>query len=627
MKRLLAVIFLSCFCLNAFARKKPDLNHGHEYKEFDELVSMQEHAVETYASRPMFGRKLGGSYEWMSYQQFGEQVSQFRSGLAYLGLAPGDKVAIISHNSPEWAVSCYGTLSRGAIFVPLYPNQGLDDWKYKLSDSDAKILIVENDEIYEQVKDLPKEIETLQYVVTVSQAENKNKLTYLQVLEHGKLKPIDSIKPGKDDIMGFIYTSGTTGNPKAVMLSHENLAFLIRNLPKEIDISGQSSASFLPWAHIFGQLAELHVLMYLGNATGFVENPKTTLKDNMMELKPTVLFAVPKIFEKIYSNVHVDDPNTLGGIKAYAYKKWVKVKQNEKASRGAQKKWDKFWAGMFLKKVKAAFGGKLQYAVSGGAKLDKTVAKFLSDLEILVLEGYGMSESSGIISLNRMETFERRLGSVGKPFKGVEVRIDKNNWASSDKNEGEIIVCGPNVMKGYYKQPEKTAEALTEDGCLRTGDVGYFDAQGFLFITGRTKEIYKLKNGEYVVPGVLENKLKLSPYVKDAYLTGQDKDYNVLIIAADVPEIRKAMKDISYLSELSNEQFLSNEDVIDFMNDEIEQIKAGIENFYNLSKKFKLVDADWETMGLLTPTLKVKRALVEKHYANEIASMYQRTSS
>lgn len=621
--RLFAVAFLiSCFSLNALGGKRQNIDPVQVYKEFDELVSMQENAVETYASKPMFGRKVDGSYEWMTYQKFGEYVSDFRSGLADLGLLPGDKVAIISRNSPEWAVSCYGTLSRGAIFVPLYPNQGIEDWKYKLTDSDAKILIVENAEIYEEVKNFTEEIETLQHVISVAPLESDNALGYIQVLEKGKAKPVESMKPSKDDIMGFIYTSGTTGNPKAVMLSHENLSFLIRNLPHLIDLSGQTSASFLPWAHIFGQLAELHVLMYLGNATGFVEDPKTTLKDNMMELKPSVLFAVPKIFEKIYSNVHVEDPDSsLGGVKAYAYKKWMKVKQNENSRHGAQKKWDKFWANMFLKKVKAAFGGKLQYAVSGGAKLDKTVSMFLDQLEITVLEGYGMSETSGIISLNRMETFERRLGSVGKPFPGVTVRID-NDWGSSNSKEGEIIVCGPNVMKGYYKQPEKTEETLTEDGCLRTGDVGYFDAQGFLHITGRTKEIYKLKNGEYVVPGVFENKVKLNTYVKDAYLTGQNKDYNVLIIAADIPEIKNAMKQVNYLSELSNEKFLGNEDVINFMNEVINEIKSDIDNIYNLPRKFKLVEADWETMGLLTPTLKAKRALLEKHYEKEIANMY-----
>ena len=622
MKRLLTVVCLSsCLSLNAYGARKKDTKVEQVYKDFDNLVSMQENAVANYAHKPMFGKKVDNEYQWMSYQEFGDLVGHFRSGLADLGLEAGEKVAIIARNSPEWAVSCYGALGRGAVFVPLYPNQGIDDWKYKLADSDAKVVIVEDQDIYEQVKDLPEQLPQLKYVITLTPSKSDEQLSFEKVIEKGIAKPVSSIKPGKDDVMGFIYTSGTTGNPKAVMLSHENLSFLIRNLPKLLDLSGQKSASFLPWAHIFGQLAELHVLMYLGNSTGFVEDPKETLKDNMMELKPSVLFAVPKIFERIYSNVHVDDPASLGGIKAYAYKKWMKVKHPEKSSRGAQKTWDKFWSNMFMKKVKQAFGGKLEYAVSGGAKLDKTVSQFLDDLGIQVLEGYGMSETSGIISLNRMEVFERRLGSVGKPFPGVKVMIDKN-WGSSKADEGEIIVCGPNIMKGYYKLPEKTAEALTEDGCLKTGDVGYFDGQGFLHITGRTKEIYKLKNGEYVVPGVFENKAKLSPFVKDAYLTGQDKDYNVLILAADVPEIRKAMQDTPYLNELSNEELLRNEDVINFMNEEIEAMKSSIDNVYNRPRRFKLVEADWESDGLLTPTLKVKRALVEEKYKGEIASMY-----
>jgi long-chain acyl-CoA synthetase len=583
---------------------------------FSNLVSMQEQAVERYADKPLFGTIVHNKYSWMTYRQFGEQVAHLRSGLESLGLGPQEAVAIIANNSPEWATICYATLGRRAAVVPMYTNQTLEEWKYKITDSGAKIAFVENDKIYDQVTQLIGQIPSLQYVVNMA-ATKHGEHTYSDLITHGKDHPVSPLQASPDDIMGFVYTSGTTGKPKGVLLSHENITSTMRLLPQMIQLEGERSLSFLPWSHIFGQLAELHALLLYGNATGFAED-RTTIIDDMQKVRPTILFSVPVIFNRIYDKVKKDVADS--GVKKYFYRKWQEsttLKKNGLEDGPLDRRVGK----MFAKKVRQVFGGKLKFAVSGGAKLDATVGQFVEDLGITVLEGYGMSETSGIISMNTLTA--HKIGSVGKPFPGVNVEIDRRGLEDRRDNDGEIVVCGPNVMKGYHHLPEQTREVMTAEGCLRTGDLGHFDTEGFLFITGRVKEIYKMKNGQYVVPVVFENRAKLSPYFKEALLYGVNQDYNVAILVADIEYLAKTARKMEVKFERPDD-LLQNPKMAIMLQNEVERMRSDVPIKNDFPKDFKIVSDEWtQENGMLTPTMKVKRGVAEKKYHDIIMAMYK----
>jgi len=583
---------------------------GSHLEDFQDLVSMQEWAVQEYADRPLFGVKKNGEYHWTTYQDFGKNVERLRGGLKSLGLDRGDKVAIISDNSPEWAVSCYATLGLGAAFVPMYTNQTFEEWKYKVENSDAKILFVADDTIYEKVKNLPESIPSLEHVINIG-GSSKSTGSYKSLLKVGKKQPEGSVRPEADDLMGLIYTSGTTGTPKGVMLSHNNVSSLLKEIPKVIELGGEKSLSFLPWAHIFGQLAELHALLYLGNSTGFAESTKTIVS-NMKEVHPTIFFSVPTVFNRIYDKTH-SDALGKGGLTKFLFKNWKKVKNRQRQGDkpGRVKTWlADLTTPKIVGKIKESFGGELKYAMSGGAKLDRSVGEFIDDLGITVLEGYGMSETSGIISMNTLK--ENRIGSVGKPLPGISIRFDHSRAASNDPGEGEIIACGPNIMQGYYKLPEKTQGELTEDGCLRTGDIGKFDSDGFLYITGRAKEIYKLENGKYVVPTTYENRIKLSRFFKDAFLYGDNRPYNVLLVTVDTDQVN-AIKEKDKLDDAQIQKM---------MDLEIEAINKEFPGYVS-PRKHAVVKEDWnQDNGLLTPTMKIKRNKVFSVYQDKIEALY-----
>lgn len=585
---------------------------------FNNLIEMQEKAVEVYKERKIFGVKKNNQYQWMNYGEFGSAVNHLRSGLATLDLQKGDRVAIIADNSPQWAISCYASLGLGGVFVPMYTDQNPEDWRYTLEDSKAKMLFVTDRAILEKVLTFSSELEHLEHIILMNGEDDPNAVHLNDLMENGKTAAVPSVHVDPEDLMGLVYTSGTTGNPKGVMLTHKNITSTLQGLPQAIEITDEKSLSFLPWAHIFGQLGELHALLFLGNSTGFAENKKTIVS-NIGEVQPTILFSVPVVFNRLYDKVNAEVAKSF--LKKKLYKNWQKYsdRQRKNVQNGF---FSKVFAKVFAKKIKSKFGGKLKYAVSGGAKLDKTVGQFMSDLGITVLEGYGMSETSGIISLNTLK--ENKLGSVGKAFPGVEIRIDLVNSPYKEKNEGEIIVCGPNIMKGYYNLEEKTKETLTEEGCLKTGDVGKLDDDGYLFITGRVKDIYKLKNGKYVVPGVFEAEAKLHPFVSNAYLYGQDQDYNIAILSADMQQIREAAKSEKInLSSLSDEEVLKNKKVLEFLKEAAEDIKKNVKKPFYQPKKVRFVAEEWnQENGLLTPTMKVKRPVIYRHYQELIESMY-----
>ncbi len=590
--------------------------------KFRTLVDIFDHSIQTFADRPLFGTKKDGRWHWMTYGEFGAKVDALRGGLAGLGVRKGDRVAIIANNRPEWAIAAYAAYGLGAQFVPMYESQLTKDWKYILGDCKAKVLFVANRAIADKIAAIRDELPALEHVVVIDGEAKGDGEVSLDALLQSEPVPAAEVEPA--DIAGFIYTSGTTGNPKGVLLSHENLASNVSAIHEFFPMSPEDrSLSFLPWAHSFGQTCELHGLLSMGASMGIAEAVDKIVA-NLAEVKPTLLFAVPRIFNRIYDGLH-KRMHEEGGLKLKLFEAAVAnaVLRKELAQERRRSGWADFKHGIFDKlvfsKVRDRFGGRLKYAFSGGAALSREVAEFIDNLGIMVYEGYGLTETSPIATANSPSG--RKIGSVGKPIPGVEIEIDTS--ATDDPKQGEILVFGHNVMQGYYGLDEENARVFVEkDGKrgFRTGDMGYLDSDGFLFITGRIKEQYKLLNGKYVVPTPLEEKLKLSPYIANIMIHGANQNYNVAVVIPDFESLASWAANKGLPTEPA--KLVEEPQVEALIRDEIDKYSADFKH-YEKVKKFVLGTEDFTTdNGMLTPSMKVKRRVVLEKYGPALEALF-----
>jgi long-chain acyl-CoA synthetase len=580
---------------------------------FSDLVDMQKKAVAQHADRKVFGTKINGVWKWITYREFGKRVDDFRGGLAQNGIGRGDAVAIISGNRVEWAVAAYATYGLGAMLVPMYEHQLAEDWEYIVADSGAKMLITTTDDIYAQVKDWPGKFAKLDKVISMHLPAS-DPASFEGLEAAGRAKPVATVEIDPDSICGFIYTSGTTGKPKGVLLSHNNLTSNVNATHQIFPLEPEDcSVSFLPWAHSFGQTVELHVMLSMGCHVAFAESvPK--LVENLGEVKPTLLVSVPRIFNKIYDGLQ-KKMKEAGGLKAKLFFSAVAnaAYRKQLAAQGKSSWWANFKQGLFDKlvfsKVRDRFGGRLRYAFSGGAALSPEVAEFIDNVGIMVYEGYGLTETSPIACANYRG--HRKIGTVGKAIPGVTIKLD-TSVVGDDSGDGEIIVYGPNVMKGYHNLPEETAAVMTEDGGFRTGDRGSLDRDGYLKITGRIKEQYKLENGKYVVPAPLEEQLQLSPYILQVYIDGANKLYNAALVVADKEAIEKWAGENGVSGDFN--ALLEDEKVRALIAGELEKYAKGFKG-YERVKQFALIPEEFTTEnGMLTPSLKLKRRTVVDKY-------------
>ena len=598
---------------------------------FENLVDMFEKSTKKFADRPLFGVKRAGAYSWSTYRQLAKEVDELRGGLAALGVGQGDRVAVISDNRPEWAAGAYATYGLGAQYVPMYEAQLPKEWEYILKDCGAKVLLVANAQIAEKTRSMlgvNGGVPTLQQIVefgsgavSVSPAA-AGEVSYASVLEKGRATPRPSVQPKREDICGFIYTSGTTGNPKGVLLTHDNITSNINAIHQIFPMAQDDvSLSFLPWAHSFGQTCELHCLLSYGASMGLAESVATII-DNLAEVKPTLLFSVPRIFNRIYDGVN-KKMNEAGGIKLILFKRMLEVAKHKKNLEALGQ--SSFFNNLQFKildkvvasKIRARFGGRLKYAFSGGAALSKEVGEFIDNLGIEVYEGYGLTETSPVATANSPQG--RKIGSIGRAIPGVRIEIAPVDVAP--EGQGEIIIYGPNVMKGYHNLPEETAKAFTDKGGFRSGDMGRVDAEGFVYITGRVKEQYKLENGKYVAPAPLEEKLRLSPYIANIMVDGTNRPYNVAVIVPDFESLKKFATDAG-LAFSSNEELVKKPEVQTLIRAEIDKFGSEFKGFER-PEKFVLATEDFTTdNSMLTPSLKVKRRNVMAKYGDAIARLY-----
>jgi long-chain acyl-CoA synthetase len=607
----------------------------HFEPRFKTLVELLDRAVQTYGGRDLFGTKKDGRWTWTTYGEFGSLVDRFRAGLASLGVQRGDNVAIIANNRVEWAVAAYACYGLGAGYVPMYEAQHPKEWEFIVRDCEAKVLIVASDAILGKTKGFTSSTPSLKHVVVLDERRNggreghDNVTSYDALLGSGGAVP--AIGAGPNDVAGLIYTSGTTGNPKGVILTHANIASNVSAVSDIFPVElADRSLSFLPWAHVFGQSVELHVLISAGAGMALCEGVDRIL-ENLAEVQPTLLFSVPRIFNKIYTAVQqqiASQPKPIQLMVQEALKITAKERAGERLKVG-ELVLLKLVDRLVFAKVRARFGGQLKYAFSGGAALSREVAEFIDSLGITVYEGYGLTETSPVVTANSPGS--RKIGSVGRPVPGVRVEIDpatgENRPTPDGKGtrfEGEIIVYGHNVMRGYLKRPEENAAVLTGDGGFRTGDMGYVDAQGFLFITGRIKEQYKLENGKYVVPTPIEEALKLSPYVANAMVYGDNRPYNVALLVVDVRAVRRWAETEHLRLPNDDEALLTDDHVRALFKTEIDKHGSAFKGFESI-RDFALIGADFTTdNGMLTPSLKLKRRKVVETYTSLFEQMYVR---
>jgi long-chain acyl-CoA synthetase len=586
--------------------------------EITRLFEFPYYQLETYNLKNSFSTKYNGKWETISTQEYIDKANQISRGLLKLGLNPNDKVAIISTtNRTEWNICDIGVLQTGAQTVPIYPTISKDDYEYVINHSEAIYCLVSDITILEKLNQI-KEKTKLKEVFTFDQIEGEK--NWSEILDLGEdISTQNEVEARKDavkpsDLATLIYTSGTTGRPKGVMLSHNNVVTNVLSSKERVPLEyGNSKGlSFLPVCHIFERMI-LYLYQYCGVSIYFAESIEK-LTENAQEIKPDVMTAVPRLYEKIYDKIILKGEDLKGvkkklffwavnlGLeyKPYGENGWLYEKKLGIARKLIFSKWQ------------AALGGNLELMVSGSAALQPRLTRIFAAAGMPIMEGYGLTETSPVISVNDQMNGTFRVGTVGKVIENVEVKIAEN---------GEIIVKGPNVMQGYYKDPIKTAETI-QNGWFHTGDKGEFDKDGFLKITGRTKEMFKTSGGKYVIPPLLEGELKQSLFIEQVMVVGENEKMPAAIIQPNFEYLKDwaSDRDIAFKT---NEDLISNQKVIAAVQEAVNECNSNFGKWEQI-KVFKLTPDEWSIDGgHLTPTMKMKRAIILKIYKDLYEEIYR----
>ncbi len=565
-----------------------------------------------------FTTKYDGKWESISSEMFCEQAESISNALIELGIKPQDKIAMISSNNrTEWSLIDVGLLAVGAVNVPIYPTIASTDYEYILNHSESQYCFVSDQEVYDKVMAIEKNVKSLKKIYSFDKI--KGCAHWSELLEIGKDKPHnetvqtrkDAVKP--KDLATIIYTSGTTGVPKGVMLSHQNVVSNVLSSSKRLPLTiGNASAlSFLPVCHIFERVI-LYIYMYNSVSVYFAESLET-IADNLREVKPQVMTAVPRLLEKVYDKIY-GKGEELSGIKQKLFY-WavdLGLKYEPYGQNGAWYEFKlKIARKLILSKWKEALGGNLELIASGSAALQPRLARVFTAAGMTLVEGYGLTETSPVISVNDMRKSHFRIGTVGKIIDGVTVKIAE---------DGEILCKGPNVMMGYYKEEEKTKEVMSGD-YFHTGDIGEIDADGFLKITDRKKEMFKTSGGKYIAPQVIENQMKQSLFIEQIMVVGAGRKMPTALIQPNVEYVINWLKEEG-VSCTSLEAAVKETKLIEAFQNEIDTHNQHFGSWEQI-KKFQLTPEEWTIDdGHLTPTMKLKRKVIKDKYDGLIESMY-----
>jgi long-chain acyl-CoA synthetase len=563
--------------------------------------------------------KQNGVWIKTSTQEYIAKANAISRALLRMGIQKDDKVAIISSNNrTEWNIMDIGVLQTGAQTVPIYPTISEDDYEYILNHSGAMYCFVSDAEVLRKVNLIKHKVPTLKEVYSFNEIEGCKNWTELLTLGEDQSNQ-DVVEDRKnnvktEDLATIIYTSGTTGRPKGVMLSHKNIVSNVLDSASRIPFeAGKTRAlSFLPICHIFERMI-LYLYQYYGVSVYFGESIDK-ISDNIKEVKPTVMTAVPRLLEKVYDKIYAKGTE-LTGIKKKLFF-WAIDLGLRYEPYGANGLWYEFQLKIARKlifsKWKEGLGGNLDLMVSGSAALQPRLARIFAAAEIPVMEGYGLTETSPVISVNDMRNKGFRVGTVGKVIDNVEVIIAE---------DGEILCKGPNVMMGYYKDEEKTAEAI-QNGYFHTGDIGIFDEDGFLKITDRKKEMFKTSGGKYIAPQLIENTMKQSRFIEQIMVIGDGQKMPAAIIQPNFEFLKEWAVIHGIAIGKSNEEIISNEKVIERIQAEVDTLNEKFGNWEKI-KRFELTPDVWSIEGgQLTPTLKLKRKIVMEKYIDLFHKIY-----
>jgi long-chain acyl-CoA synthetase len=590
-------------------------------EEPESLVELLAASVQKHAARCLFLNKQDGRWLETTYGEFAQHVDSLRAALSALGVGAGDRVGIIAGNSVEWAVAAYATYGLRAAFVPMYEAQHESEWAFIVRDASLKLLFVADLAVLARVERISASTPSLQHVVVL--ADTDAAPSYPSLLKRGAAAPFAALRPVPTDVAAVLYTSGTTGEPKGVVLTHGNVVANVLSVRQVMAAAEEHpeehrSLAFLPWAHAFGHTSELHAAIGAGSSMAIAESVDKIV-DNLQEIRPTILVAVPRVFLRVYNSaLH------LVGRKP-APVRWLferGLETAKKKNRGERLRPTEAAIlavadRIVFSRVRARLGGRLKYAVSGAAALSLDVAEFIDAIGIVVYEGYGLTETSPIATAN--VPGQRKLGSVGRPIPGVRIEIDRASMEGSA--HGEIIIYGPNVMRGYENRPSETEAVFTAGGGFRTGDMGYLDEDGYLFITGRIKEQYKLANGKYVVPTPLEERLKVSPFIANVLVYGANETHNVALIVPELAVLRE-WAERAGIPAGETHALLTDPRVRTKLGQELERLSGEFKGYERI-KAFALLSEDFTLENrLLTPSLKLKRQNVIERFQDELKQLY-----
>jgi long-chain acyl-CoA synthetase len=597
--------------------------------DFSTIPEMFWRLTEKFAgeTRPLVLYKSDDTYRGLRYSEMRARTETFAHGLAALGVKKGDRVAIISENRPEWVISDIAITSIGGVDVPVYPTMTAKQIEYIFNDAGVKIAIVSNQFQLNKVMRVYPEVASLEKIILIAEKgpiAEPDTVSFSAVMDMGKAHykeqpdflpaSVAMVKP--EDLLTLIYTSGTTGNPKGVMLTHSNLVSNIKAAAEVIDFGpSDTMLSFLPLSHSFERMAGYYTGMSCGVTIAYAESVET-VRDNMLEVKPTIITTVPRLFERIHSRV-MKQMDASSPVKKKIFNWGLRVGHAYSAARRRES----IGIGLRLRhavadrlvfsKLREKTGGKMRFFVSGGAALGKEFGEFFDAVGLTILEGYGLTESSPVISVNHLSNY--KFGSVGPAIPGLEVQI---------AGDGEILVRGPNIMKGYWNNPEATAQAVNAEGWLHTGDIGFLDPEGFIHITDRKKHLFVSSGGKNIAPQPIESLFLSSKYIEQFMLIGDRRMFLTALIVPDFEALRE-FADSHRIDYASNSDLARDPVINELIDKEITVIQRDLAN-YERVRRFTLLEKQFSIEeGELTPTQKIRRKVIEERYSKIIDSMYE----
>ena len=594
------------------------------YRSIPQMLQIN---AEKYADRPAISYKRSGAYLTLNYQEFYTRMLMAARGLRKAGMQPGDPVAIFSENRAGWAIADFGIQCALGITVPIYATNTGAQAAYVINHSGAKIVFVSDRVQYEKLLAVRDQIPDVELVISFERFLGERHLPVYTLYQLSEISyPIqdkekeqiesDLARVASADLLTIIYTSGTTGIPKGVMLTQYNVlidAWYGLQRAGEIEMQG-TFLSFLPLSHVLERTAGYYAVLMSGGHVAFAEDVSTVV-ENIAEIKPNAMVSVPRLFEKIYSriyeNVHQMPPakrqlfhKAVETGREYVYQKYVK-----RQPTGLLGLKYKFYDKLLFRKVRNRFGGQLKFFISGGAPLDKTINEFMWIIGIPVFEGYGLTETSPAVTLNSL--YEVRFGSVGKALNETEFKL---------ADDGELLIKGPQMMRGYFKDEEATKEAFV-DGWFKTGDIAKIDEEGYVYIVDRKKEIIVSAGGKNIAPQPLENLLKLDKYISQVYLFGDRKPYLVALLTPNLERLIEFAKE-KQINYLGIDDLVANPQVQQLYEERVKQFNSELPS-YETIKKFVLLPREFSTDGgELTPTLKLKRKVIYEMYKDRIEHLY-----